>query len=485
MSYDDQFETFTLLDADGDGFITADELRDAFTRLDLPLTDEEVAARVGAADLDSDERISWAEFEALCARQADEGAQPAPPGAPARRGWLGKRSAAEPPDAPRVQGADYGYRPSGYYGADVGDPSTPASGLRSAVMNFAREYEAIRRIVRYSRARDAPEAVRVVSEVVDKGLEAAQVLPPLRPDKALYPPLPALRLREKLARLELSNEAISRREEERMEAKEQLLREMGGYASALREVREATQQLTPWFVMLPYEVLCDFLDVVFDGRPIARFWFLETVARVPYFAYISMLHLFETLGWWRENQQLKQLHFAQEWNELHHLLIMEALGGDQRWVDRFLARHAAILYFWVLCTLFFISPSLSYNFSELLEAHAVDTYGEFLDANKALLRSLPAPTVAVEYYNAGRDDYLRKAMRASSRASAVARRQGTGPPFPVVTLYDTFANILADEAEHVSSMRSCQDSADDVQPGTADSESDQPEESHAYEYEDE
>jgi hypothetical protein len=39
------------------------------------------------------------------------------------------------------------------------------------------------------------------------------------------------------------------------------------------------------------------LDVIFNGRPIQRFWFLETVARMPYFSYISMLHLYETLGW--------------------------------------------------------------------------------------------------------------------------------------------------------------------------------------------
>jgi ubiquinol oxidase len=30
-----------------------------------------------------------------------------------------------------------------------------------------------------------------------------------------------------------------------------------------------------------------------------RFWFLETVARMPYFSYITMLTLYESLGWWR------------------------------------------------------------------------------------------------------------------------------------------------------------------------------------------
>jgi hypothetical protein len=51
--------------------------------------------------------------------------------------------------------------------------------------------------------------------------------------------------------------------------------------------------------MTLYNVGCLFLDNLFDGRPIQRFWFLETIARIPYFSYISMLHLYESLGWWR------------------------------------------------------------------------------------------------------------------------------------------------------------------------------------------
>ncbi len=99
-----------------------------------------------------------------------------------------------------------------------------------------------------------------------------------------------------------------------------------------------------------YDVGCFLLDNFFDNRPIERFWFLETVARIPYFVYVSMLHLYESLGescaqyililhlscaydatfsgWWRE-PSLRKIHNAEEWNELHHLLIMEALGGDK------------------------------------------------------------------------------------------------------------------------------------------------------------
>ena len=64
---------------------------------------------------------------------------------------------------------------------------------------------------------------------------------------------------------------------------------------------------------------------------------------------------------------------------------MEALGGDARWADRFFAFHSAIVYYWVLVLIWLVSPTLAYNFSELIESHAVDTYAEFVDANEALL----------------------------------------------------------------------------------------------------
>lgn len=84
---------------------------------------------------------------------------------------------------------------------------------------------------------------------------------------------------------------------------------------------------------------------------------------------------------------------------------MEALGGDQLWVDRFLAMHASIVYYWFLLLFYITSPKTAYNFSELVEYHAVDTYSEFVDTNEDLLRSLPPPLIAVQYYR-GEDLYM-------------------------------------------------------------------------------
>jgi len=216
----------------------------------------------------------------------------------------------------------------------------------------------------------------------------------------------------------------------------------------------------PWVIKIPYYLLCYMLDFIFDNRPIQRFWFLETVARMPYFSYMSMLHLYETLGWWRVSAEVKRVHFAEEWNEFHHLLIMESLGGDSQWVDRFLAQHSAIVYYLILDFLWLLSPSIAYNFSELIEAHAVDTYAEFVDANEELLKRLPAPEVARKYY-CGDDMYMFDEFQTS-------RRPGERRPV-VETLYDVFSNIRDDEGEHVKTMNACQDEDQVVQsPNAAD-----------------
>lgn len=37
---------------------------------------------------------------------------------------------------------------------------------------------------------------------------------------------------------------------------------------------------------------------------------------------------------------------------------MESLGGDELWVDRFIAQHAAVVYYWILLGLYWFNPDL-------------------------------------------------------------------------------------------------------------------------------
>jgi ubiquinol oxidase len=167
------------------------------------------------------------------------------------------------------------------------------------------------------------------------------------------------------------------------------------------------------------------IDRVYKDRDYARFYVLETVARVPYFSFVSILHLYESLGIWRKADYL-ETHFAQTMNEYHHLLIMEDLGGDERFVDRFFAQHTAFVYYWLTCLLYVVSPRMAYNLSEQVEEHAYHTYDEFLKQNERLL-NIQKPTVTASTYY---DD--------------------------VENMYDVFLNIRNDEGDHVKTMQDCQ-----------------------------
>jgi ubiquinol oxidase len=86
------------------------------------------------------------------------------------------------------------------------------------------------------------------------------------------------------------------------------------------------------------------------------------------------------------------------------LIVMTNSTCIQLWKDRFLGYHCAILYYWLIVATYLYSPKVAYQFMELLEAHANDTYGEFVVQNEDVLRSIPPPDIAVSYYT-GADLY--------------------------------------------------------------------------------
>jgi ubiquinol oxidase len=173
------------------------------------------------------------------------------------------------------------------------------------------------------------------------------------------------------------------------------------------------------------------IDRVYKDREYARFYVLETVARVPYFSFVSILHLYETVGLWRKADYI-ETHFAQTMNEYHHLLIMEDLGGDKRFIDRFFAQHTAFAYYWITCLIYLLSPSMAYNLSEQIEEHAYHTYDEFLNNHGVILSMLKPPAIATNYYD------------------------------NVGNLYDVFVKVRDDEGEHVKTMQKCQMELDEV-----------------------
>tara|TARA_B100000003_G_scaffold205234_1_gene218516 strand:- start:381 stop:899 length:519 start_codon:yes stop_codon:yes gene_type:complete len=130
---------------------------------------------------------------------------------------------------------------------------------------------------------------------------------------------------------------------------------------------------------LTLDITVNILDYLYKDRDYPRFWVLEEIARAPYFAFLSVLHLRESLGLrGPEHLYLMKEHFAQTLNETEHLEYMESRGGNTYWVDRFVAKHLVLIYYWVNVVYYWLAPRSAYHLSYEVEIHAAETYAKFL-----------------------------------------------------------------------------------------------------------
>ena len=124
------------------------------------------------------------------------------------------------------------------------------------------------------------------------------------------------------------------------------------------------------------------LDFLYQGRDYPRFWVLEEIARAPYFAFLSVLHFRESMGLrGPEHIDLMIQHFEQSVNETSHLEYMESRGGNAYWIDRFVAKHLVLIYYWVNVVYYWVAPRSAYHLSYEVEVHAATTYAKHLALN--------------------------------------------------------------------------------------------------------
>jgi len=197
-----------------------------------------------------------------------------------------------------------------------------------------------------------------------------------------------------------------------------------------------------------YDVICFLYPVKGNDRDFARFFVLETVARVPYFAYLSVMHLRETFGErYDKMSDRMRTHYAEADNELHHLLIMESLGGNSNIVDRTLAQTMAFFYYWYVIGIYTFNEPAAYHLSELIEDHAFDTYSKFTATYEDRLKNQPVPDVARKYYEVDNpflfDLFCTVKDKTDTEAGTYSQRRPQ-----LESLYDVFTNIRDDEKEH-------------------------------------
>jgi len=213
-----------------------------------------------------------------------------------------------------------------------------------------------------------------------------------------------------------------------------------------REIDETIYSLNKNIIDTVYDLICFLYPVKGTARDYARFYVLETVARVPYFAYLSVMHLRETFGE-RYDSMSEQMrtHYAEADNELHHLLIMESLGGNSNPIDRFLAQTMAFFYYWYVIVIYAWNEPAAYHLSELIEDHAYNTYNGFLRDYGEMLKKEPVPEIAHKYYE--RDNPFLFDLFCTVKDKNVDGSYSARRP-RLNSLYDVFVNIRDDEKEH-------------------------------------
>ena len=177
------------------------------------------------------------------------------------------------------------------------------------------------------------------------------------------------------------------------------------------------------------------LNIVWGKADARRAAALEIIARTAYTAEESACHFLETAGFDKTGKIRETLELArwQDTNEqMHEDVFGRDLGGLDNWGDKFLARHVAILIYWVFAIVTLVDHEFAALLGEAVEVEAVKTYARMLFEAPEEFLSQPAPNAALEYWK--KDNTLWSV-------------RGEKCPF---TMREVVEYIRRDEADHVN-----------------------------------
>ena len=155
-----------------------------------------------------------------------------------------------------------------------------------------------------------------------------------------------------------------------------------------------------------------FADTFFRKRYGHRAVVLETVAAVP-----GMVG-----GMWTHLRSLRKLRpgygplirtlLAEAENERMHLMTFIEIAKPN-WVERLLILFAQVIFWHVYFIVFLISPSTAHRIVGYFEEEAVYSYTEYLnELDEGRIENVPAPRIAITYWNLADDARLRDVILA-------------------------------------------------------------------------
>jgi hypothetical protein len=176
------------------------------------------------------------------------------------------------------------------------------------------------------------------------------------------------------------------------------------------------------------------LNVVWSKADERRAASLEIIARTAYTAEESACHYLETIGLDQKGNIRETLELAryQDTNEqTHEDIFARDLNGLKNWGDRFLARHIAVIIYWVFAITTLIDHELAALLGEAVEVEAVATYKRMLVEQSDEWLNQPAVPTAVRYWN---------------KPNSMWKVRGDNQP---MSMRDVVEAIVKDEADHV------------------------------------
>ena len=155
-----------------------------------------------------------------------------------------------------------------------------------------------------------------------------------------------------------------------------------------------------------------FADTFFRKRYGHRAVVLETVAAVP-----GMVG-----GMWTHLRSLRKLRpgygplirtlLAEAENERMHLMTFIEIAKPN-WFERLLILAAQVIFWHVYFIVFLISPSTAHRIVGYFEEEAVYSYTEYLnELDEGRIENVPAPRIAITYWNLADDARLRDVILA-------------------------------------------------------------------------
>ena len=155
-----------------------------------------------------------------------------------------------------------------------------------------------------------------------------------------------------------------------------------------------------------------FADTFFRKRYGHRAVVLETVAAVP-----GMVG-----GMWTHLRSLRKLRpgygplirtlLAEAENERMHLMTFIEIAKPN-WFERLLILFAQVIFWHVYFIVFLISPSTAHRIVGYFEEEAVYSYTEYLnELDEGRIENVPAPKIAIDYWNLSQDATLRDVIIA-------------------------------------------------------------------------